>query len=64
MPFSNGQISFALAFIAAFVIALIWAYKKDKKTNKLNFGAYWKILVAVLIIMATLTFILKNIHLH
>ncbi len=64
MPFSHGQISFALVFIAGFAIALIWAYRKDSKTNRKNFGAAWKILVTVIIIMATLSFILKNIRLH
>jgi hypothetical protein len=64
MPFSHGQISFALVFIAGFAIALIWAYRKDRKTNRKNFGAAWKILVTVIIIMATLSYILKSIHLH
>jgi hypothetical protein len=62
--FTHGQISFALVFIAGFAIALIWAYRKDSKTNKKNFGSTWKILVTVLIVMATLSYILKNIRLH
>jgi hypothetical protein len=62
--FSHGQISFALVFIAGFAIALIWAYRKDRVTNRKNFGASWKILITVIIIMATLSYILKNIHLH
>ena len=36
MLFTPGRIAFALCFIAAFAIALVWGYRRDKKERKEN----------------------------
>ncbi len=62
MPFSQGQILFVIVFLAAFAIALVWAYRKDRSTNKSYFSGSWKVLITLIIILATLSYILKSLH--
>jgi len=57
--FSKGQLLFAVFFIIAFAIGMIWSYTKDKKHQKLYYNGILKVaLILVLIIaaFATLTF--------
>ena len=62
MPFSQGQILFVIVFLAAFAIALVWAYRKERSTNKRYFSGSWKVLITLIIILATLSYILKSLH--
>lgn len=62
MHFSSGQIAFIIVFVAGFVIALTWAYRRDKGTNKKHFSGTWKILITVIVIMAAISLILRTLH--
>jgi len=64
MHFSHGQISFIIFFVAVFAIALTWSYRRDKPVNKRYFGGAWKILVTMAIVLAVISFILKNLRVH
>lgn len=62
MHFSHGQISFIIAFVTAFAVALIWAYRKDRTANKKNYSGVWKVLISLILIFAALSYILKNLR--
>lgn len=57
--FTPGRIAFALCFIAAFAIALVWGYRKDKKERKQNYKGSTKIVITVMILLALLTSLTK-----
>jgi cytochrome bd-type quinol oxidase subunit 1 len=57
--FSTGQLIFAILFFIAFVIVIIFSYKKDKKLHKKNYkGSVW-ILVSFAIFILLL-FLIKH----
>lgn len=46
--FTQGQIVFGILFAIAFIIAMIFAYRKDKKLhNKYYKGSIWVLLVFI-----------------
>jgi uncharacterized BrkB/YihY/UPF0761 family membrane protein len=56
--FSSGQLWFALAFFIAFVVAMFYAYGKDKNLHQKYYkGSYW-VLIAFLLFIVFL-FIIK-----
>ncbi len=60
--FSKGQIIFAIVFFIAFVVAIAFAYGKDKKNNKLFFKGSYKILLFALFVFVALYGIVKIKH--
>lgn len=61
--FSKGQLVFALIFFLAFVAVMVWAYRKDKSTNRSFFSGSYKVLLFVLFIFFALYGIVKMKHL-
>jgi len=59
MLFTPGRIAFALCFIAAFAIALVWGYRTDKKERSANYKGSTKIIITVLILLALLSGLVK-----
>lgn len=57
--FTPGRIAFALCFIAAFAIALVWGYRKDKKERSQNYKGATKIVITVMILLALLASLTK-----
>jgi uncharacterized membrane protein required for colicin V production len=55
--FSQGQLVFAAAFFVAFVIAMIFAYRKDAKLHKIFYKGNYKILIGFIIFILILFFI-------
>ena len=55
--FSKGQLIFACFFIIAFVITMIFSYKKDKMLHKEFYKGSYKILIGFLVFIALLFFI-------
>ncbi|MCW5519244.1 hypothetical protein J1N09_05300 [Aureitalea sp. L0-47] len=52
--FTTGQLIFAICFVIAFVIIMIFAYKRDKKLHKKHYrGSLW-ILVGFLVFVGLL----------
>jgi uncharacterized membrane protein required for colicin V production len=56
--FSQGQLWFAGCFFVAFVIAMIYAYRKDAKLHKIFYKGNYKILIGFLIFIVLL-FVIK-----
>jgi O-antigen/teichoic acid export membrane protein len=61
--FTTGKIIFAISFIIVFVIAMFFAYAKDKKHQKHYYKDIWKVALIIILIIAafaTLTFWLHD----
>jgi len=56
--FSKGQWLFAGCFFVAFVIAMIYAYRKDAKLHKIFYKGNYKILIGFVIFIVIL-FLIK-----
>ncbi|MFG4004852.1 hypothetical protein ACHRV1_05480 [Flavobacterium aquidurense] len=56
--FSQGQLIFALCFFIAFVIVMIFAYRKDLALHKIFYKGNYKVLIVFLIFIALL-FVIK-----
>jgi uncharacterized membrane protein required for colicin V production len=56
--FSQGQLVFAASFFVAFVIAMIFAYRKDAKLHKTFYKGNYKILIGFIIFILIL-FLIK-----
>ncbi len=55
--FSKGQWIFALFFVITFVIAMIYAYRKDKVLHKEFYKGNYKVLIGFFIFIGFLFFI-------
>jgi uncharacterized membrane protein required for colicin V production len=55
--FSQGQLLFAACFFVAFVIAMIYAYRKDAKLHKIFYKGNYKILIGFVVFILILFFI-------
>lgn len=56
--FSQGQLIFALCFFIAFVIVMIFAYRKDLALHKIFYKGNYKVLIVFLIFIGLL-FVIK-----
>jgi len=64
MNFSKGQLIFALLFLVAFIVFMVFSYRKDKGSDKNYFKGTYKIIVTI-IVVSTLLFLfvtLKSLH--
>ena len=56
--FSQGQLLFAACFFVAFVIAMIFAYRKDASLHQIFYKGNYKILIGFLVFIGLL-FVIK-----
>ncbi|MDX6184018.1 hypothetical protein SGQ44_17575 [Flavobacterium sp. Fl-77] len=56
--FSQGQLIFGLCFFIAFVIAIVFAYRKDLALHKIFYKGNYKVLIAFLLFI-TILFVIK-----
>lgn len=56
--FSQGQILFGVCFFIAFVIIMIFAYRRDLKLHKVFYKGNYKVLLAFLLFIVLL-FVIK-----
>jgi len=49
--FSKGQLIFASFFVIAFIIAMVWSYKKDIKIHKKYYKNAFLVLISVILII-------------
>nr|WP_253789049.1 hypothetical protein [Flavobacterium sp. HSC-32F16] len=56
--FSQGQLIFGLCFFIAFVIVMIFAYRRDLKLHKVFYKGNYKVLLVFLLFIALL-FVIK-----
>ena len=57
--FTKGRIAFMVFFVLSFVIALIWAYRKDSALHKIHFSKSYKVLLALIGFVTLLFLIVK-----
>ncbi|MEN2398650.1 hypothetical protein GKZ90_0002610 [Flavobacterium sp. MC2016-06] len=56
--FSQGQLIFAVCFLIAFIIVMIFAYRKDLALHKIFYKDNYKVLLAFLLFIVLL-FVIK-----
>lgn len=61
--FSQGQLLFAGCFFIAFVIAMIYAYRKDSKLHTIFYKGNYKVLIGFILFIAIL-FVIKIFFKH
>jgi len=57
--FSKGQLIFAAIFAIAFIILMVWSYRKDIKLHKIYYTKVWIVALGIFLaitLFATLTF--------
>jgi hypothetical protein len=57
--FSKGQLIFALIFAIAFIILMVWSYRKDVKLHQLYYKKVWIVALGIFLaiaLFATITF--------
>lgn len=59
---SKGQIIFAVLFFIVFVVAITWAYTKDKQGNKDFFKGSYKVLIFAVLVFFFLFGLVKLKH--
>lgn len=61
--FSNGQLIFAVLFALAFLVIIVYSYKKDKKLHDKNYkGVKWVgiLFIIFILILFFIKYIIKN----
>lgn len=61
--FTTGRIVFVLFFVACFVAALIYSYRKDAALHRIFYNGSYRILIGFLIFIALL-FAIKYLTRH
>jgi hypothetical protein len=62
MHITKGQIIFALVFFICFVIGMAWAYRSDRKVNRLYYKGVWVVLVAMIAFIAVYNLAVKFLN--
>lgn len=52
MHLSQGQIIFAIVFFIGFVIAMLWAYRKDRNVNRIYYKGVYVVLIVMVVFIA------------
>nr|WP_298265233.1 hypothetical protein [uncultured Lutibacter sp.] len=60
--FSKGQLIFAACFVIAFILLMIWSYRKDIKIHKKYYKNTFIILITIFLIIAIFTLITFSLH--
>jgi len=60
---TRGQVIFAIVFFVTFVIAITYAYMKDKKGNQVFFKGSYKVLIFIICVFFILFGLVKLKHL-
>lgn len=55
--FTAGRLIFSILFFLAFILALIYSYKKDKKVHLKNYKNSFWMLIGFILFVAILTFL-------
>lgn len=60
--FSSGQLIFALFFLVAFTIVMIYLYRKDLNLHKVHYKNVSLVILAVFAVIAIFTWITFSMH--
>ena len=59
LMFTTGRIVFTLLFLLLFIVAMLFAYRKDAGISKLHFPKSYRLLVIIMLIFSVLFLIIK-----
>jgi hypothetical protein len=59
---TTGKMIFAAFFVLVFVLAMLWAYRKDSFINKMHFKGASKILVITILVLLLMFIYVKMRH--
>lgn len=57
--FTTGRLIFTILFIIAFILVLIYAYRKDLKINRRHFPQTYRVLLSIILITIVLFLVVK-----
>lgn len=60
--FSSGQLIFAVFFLVAFTIVMIYSYRKDLKLHKVHYKNVSFVILSILAVIAIFTLITFSMH--
>ena len=60
--FTQGQLFFAVFFVIAFTIAMIWSYRKDIKIHKKYYKNSFIVIITLFLVIAIFTLITFSMH--
>ena len=60
--FSKGQVIFAIIFLIAFTILMIWSYRKDIKIHKKQYKNTFIVLIAIFLVITIFALITFGLH--
>ncbi|MDP2068431.1 MAG: hypothetical protein Q8K04_05650 [Lutibacter sp.] len=60
--FSKGQLIFAAFFLVAFIMAMVWSYKKDIKIHKKYYKNTFIVLISTILIIIIFALITFSLH--
>ncbi len=60
--FSKGQLIFAVLFIVAFIISMIWSYRKDIKIHRKYYKNTFIIIIAIFLVITIFALITFSLH--
>ncbi|MGB0260446.1 MAG: hypothetical protein ACPF99_03445 [Flavobacteriaceae bacterium] len=59
--FSKGQLIFAIGFVIAFTLFVVWSYRKERKKNPTYFkGSFW-VLIGFLVFICLLVLLKRGV---
>ena len=59
--FSKGQLIFAIGFVIAFTLFVVWSYRKHRKKNPTYFkGSFW-VLIGFLVFICLLVLLKRGV---
>ena len=62
MLFTKGQKIFALVFLIAFTITMIWAYRSEAKRYKQYFKNVWVVLISLILVLGAVVLLIKILN--
>lgn len=51
-----------IVFVIGFAIALVWAYRSDRKDIRKHYPGAWKVIIMIAVILAAMVYILRLIR--
>lgn len=59
---TTGKMIFAAIFVVVFIVAMLWAYRKDSFINKIHFKGASKVLVITILVLLLMFIYVKMRH--
>ena len=60
--FSSGQLIFAVFFVVAFAIAMVYTYRRDLKIHNVHYKNIYVVVLSIIAVIALFTVITFSMH--